>query len=122
MAPRAPSASLDRVGTLAAGRNLASPALDRVVRGGIRCIESSPVIMNTIIAFEVMAIVCDGGSSPTLMFCDVYGNLSGDWIDCIEGQRSMNDNMSADPQSVDARHRRHVPRGRPSPSSRFGAS
>ena len=39
----------------------------------------------------------DGGSEPTLVCCDIYGNPDGDWIGCIAGQLGQTGNISLDP-------------------------
>jgi predicted outer membrane repeat protein len=65
---------------------------------------ASPILANTIIAFstEGAAVACmDAEDSPTLTCCDLYGNVGGDWIDCIEGQDAGDGNISADPLFVD---------------------
>ena len=70
---------------------------------------SSPVIENTIIAFNVVAgggqggdYLCElGASAPTLACCDVYGNVGGSWTGCIASQLGINGNFSAAPRFCD---------------------
>lgn len=75
--------------------------------GGIYCgRSSSPALQNCIIAFSPgQAVKCLQYTGepcyPTLACCDVYGNIGGDWIDCIAGQDNDNNNISADPLFCD---------------------
>lgn len=65
----------------------------------------APAFVNTIIAGSLSgdAISCSlGDGAPTLTCCDVYGNAGGDWVDCIAGMETSNDNMSGDPLFCDA--------------------
>ncbi|MFC1572692.1 FG-GAP-like repeat-containing protein [Candidatus Eisenbacteria bacterium] len=61
-----------------------------------------PVLSNTIIAFSTSggAVSC-GGTDPVVSCCDIYGNVGGDWIQCIAGMESINHNFSADPLFCD---------------------
>ncbi|MEN8254846.1 MAG: right-handed parallel beta-helix repeat-containing protein, partial [Verrucomicrobiota bacterium] len=63
----------------------------------------TPVIENTIVAFGSggRGVHCQGGAAPVLSGCDVYGNQGGDWIACLYGQESVNDNFSLDPLFCD---------------------
>ncbi len=36
-----------------------------------------------------------------LSCCNVYGNVGGDWVDCIAGQYGINGNLSEDPLFCD---------------------
>ena len=38
-----------------------------------------------------------GHGKVTLWCCDVFGNVGGDWLDCIADQGNINGNFSADP-------------------------
>lgn len=38
---------------------------------------------------------------PTVECSDVYGNAGGDWVDCLSGMGTINDNFSADPMFCD---------------------
>jgi hypothetical protein len=71
---------------------------------GISCYYSPLSIENTIIAFGIggSALYCAGDSTVTLRCCDVYSNEGGDWVECIAGQDSINDNLSADPLFCDS--------------------
>jgi hypothetical protein len=68
------------------------------VGGEIYCDNSSPDIENSIFAFSVAggAISCNS-ASPTLTYCDVYGNAGGDWTGCISGQSGGEGNFSLNP-------------------------
>jgi predicted outer membrane repeat protein len=57
----------------------------------------------TTIAFNSAggAVACQGGNSPTLGCCDIYGNVGGDWVGCISDQYGTNGNFSADPLFCD---------------------
>jgi hypothetical protein len=68
---------------------------------GIRCEASSPTLRNSIVVFSLSgeAIHCDDTASlPVLTCCDVFGNAGGDWVGCISGQDSVNNNLSSDPR------------------------
>ncbi|MFC1572566.1 right-handed parallel beta-helix repeat-containing protein [Candidatus Eisenbacteria bacterium] len=57
---------------------------------------------NTLIAFNSgRALLCGGTGEATLTCCDLYGNGSGDWTDCIASQYGMNGNISLDPVFCD---------------------
>jgi predicted outer membrane repeat protein len=71
--------------------------------GGSIYLWSSPgiIVENSIFAFgpRGSAVSClDPASEPTLSCCDVYGNASGDWTGCIEGQLGLDGNISEDPR------------------------
>ena len=55
-------------------------------------------IENTIIAFSTGggAVRC-GESLPAVICCDFYGNVGGDWNDCVADQYGINGNICADP-------------------------
>lgn len=61
-------------------------------------------VSNTIFAFgnSSSAIWCGGAASATLTCCNVYGNASGDWTDCISGQLGIDGNISVDPFFCDS--------------------
>ena len=44
----------------------------------------------------------DVESDPTFSCCNIYGNVGGDWEDCIAGLDADNDNISMDPLYQDA--------------------
>lgn len=56
-----------------------------------------------IIAFGIgcSTIECSGGSDALLACCDFFGNVNGDWPECIEDQYGVNGNISEDPQFCD---------------------
>jgi hypothetical protein len=60
---------------------------------------SSPVIENTIIAFNNggEAVGCITSGSATLTCCDIYGNEGVDWGECIVDQQFINGNLWEDP-------------------------
>jgi hypothetical protein len=43
------------------------------------------------------AISCAPSGSATVTCSNLFGNQSGDWIDCVAGQSGVNGNQSADP-------------------------
>jgi predicted outer membrane repeat protein len=72
--------------------------------GGIYCGGGSPTIENTIIAFSGEGFMGGGGvgllcsdSNPTLICCNIYGNVGGDALCGIDG----GGNISADPLFCD---------------------
>ncbi|MFC1572707.1 fibronectin type III domain-containing protein [Candidatus Eisenbacteria bacterium] len=73
--------------------------------GTIRLENSSPIdIQNSVIAFGGSggAVSCEGGETPILLCCDIYGNVGGDWSDCIVGQLGSAGNISKHPLFCDA--------------------
>ena len=77
-------------------------ANDVVGSGGAVCCSysSDPHLAQCILAFSVRGegFMCvDGGSDPTLICCDIYGNPDGDWVDCIASQLGQAGNISLDP-------------------------
>lgn len=68
-------------------------------------ISSTADIQNTVIAGQLggQPVVCfDSTATALLACCDVYGNMSGDWVGCIAGQLGFNQNISEDPMFCDA--------------------
>jgi hypothetical protein len=64
--------------------------------------EGPVLVEHTIIAFNpTAAIICQGGSTPQLTCCDLYGNTGGDYVGCVAGQDGQNGNISEDPLFVD---------------------
>jgi len=65
-----------------------------------------PLLLDrTIVAFNAAgALVCDGGTTPQLSCCDLYGNDGGDYGGCVAGQDGEDGNISEDPLFVDAAH------------------
>ncbi len=64
----------------------------------------SPTIEMTVIAYcKNGSAVGTGGppATPTVLCCDVYGNETGDWTDCIAGMESTGGNMHSDPLFCD---------------------
>jgi hypothetical protein len=72
--------------------------------GAFYCEDSSPEIVNTIIAFgiEGEAVACVGSSVPVVSCTDIFGNAGGDWAGCIADQAPFSGNLSVDPLFVDA--------------------
>ena len=68
--------------------------------------DQSGSITNTIIAFvqEGGSFRCGDSPPPTLTCCNIYGNVGGNWIDCIADQASIQGNFSADPLFCDPYH------------------
>jgi hypothetical protein len=67
---------------------------------GVYSKDSSPVLRNTIIAWSVAGEAVysrSGPFVPELSCCDLYANRGGDWVGAIEGQRSVNGNISSNP-------------------------
>jgi predicted outer membrane repeat protein len=74
------------------------------VGSGVFCENNaSPIFENCIIAFNgnSESFYCMTGGQPTLTCCDVYGNLGGDWVGCIEDQIWINGNIWEDPLFCD---------------------
>jgi len=72
--------------------------------GGLYCQPLADALLNnTIIAFSTLgeAVACEDQASTLLTCCDVYGNAGGDWVGCIAGQDSVNNNLWADPMFCD---------------------
>jgi predicted outer membrane repeat protein len=72
--------------------------------GGIYVRWEAASIENTIIASTLgaPAVACNPGSGTVSVSCsDVYGNMGGDWVDCIAGLGSLNGNFTADPLFCD---------------------
>ena len=44
----------------------------------------------------------EGGASASASCTNIFGNAGGDWVGCLSGQESSNNNMSADPLFCDA--------------------
>ena len=62
--------------------------------------ESHLTADRTIIAFAdlgTVAVECLDGSTAMLFCCNIYGNSGGDWVGCLAGQETANNNMWADP-------------------------
>jgi len=66
--------------------------------------DDDPQISQTIIAFGTQgsAVQCEFGSGVDLVCCDIYGNVGGDYVDCISGMQGVDGNFSEDPQFCDA--------------------
>ena len=45
---------------------------------------------------------CSDVTNPTLTCCNVFGNVGGDYVECIAEQDTMNSNISLDPLFCDA--------------------
>jgi parallel beta-helix repeat protein len=72
---------------------------------GVLSIDSSSVdIQNCILSYGTSgsAVYCSGTGSATISCSNVYGNVGGDWVDCIAGQNGINGNFSANPLFCDA--------------------
>jgi hypothetical protein len=65
---------------------------------------ANPALHNSIIAFSTqgVAVMCVNGAATDLYCCDVYGNVGGDYVDCLSGQLGLNDNFTADPLFCDS--------------------
>lgn len=57
---------------------------------------------SSILAFNASGdgrvIACEEAALASLGCCDVFGNVGGDWLGCIEGQETLEGNFSADPK------------------------
>ncbi len=72
--------------------------------GGIYCsLNSSPTVHNCVIAFSPVGagLGTDGTGSPSVSYCNVYGNAGGDEVG-IATQTRSNGNICGDPLFVDA--------------------
>jgi len=60
-------------------------------------------LINCIVAFgsRGSATYCDNGGNVLPICCDIYGNAGGDWVDCVEGELVLYDNISEDPLFCD---------------------
>jgi len=65
---------------------------------------ANPSIQNSIIAFSTqgVAVMCVNGAATDLYCSDVYGNVGGDYVDCLAGQLALYDNFTADPLFCDS--------------------
>jgi hypothetical protein len=74
-----------------------------VMGGGVYCVNASVTITTSILAFGANggAAACGGWGGLTLECCDVYGNIGGDWTDCLADQDGLNGNVSEDPLFCD---------------------
>lgn len=73
--------------------------------GGISSGGSSAVTLDrSIIAFGGYgaSVACDETSSLTATCTDIYGNLYGDWVDCVAAQAGIAGNFRADPLFCEA--------------------
>ncbi|MFC1572589.1 hypothetical protein ACFL6M_03215, partial [Candidatus Eisenbacteria bacterium] len=70
----------------------------------IRFFDTSAVLENVIISYGTGggSVACGTGANPTLICCNVYGNVGGNYIDCISGQQGANFNFELDPLFCDA--------------------
>ncbi len=65
---------------------------------GLVCSNASPIIENSIIAFQGGAgIACFGRALPEISCTNIFGNELGDWTEVIESMIDENNNMSLDP-------------------------
>lgn len=63
---------------------------------------SSPIVVNSIIAFSTGAAVFCSYQGVLTFFCsDIFGNSDGDWTDCIANQADEASNLSIDPAFCD---------------------
>lgn len=75
------------------------------VGAGVFCeTYASPIFQNCIVAFngEAESFYCITQGEATLTCCDVFGNVGGDWVGCIENQIWINGNIWEDPMLCDA--------------------
>lgn len=67
---------------------------------------SQPILERTLIAFNLNpyegSVYCEDTSGYDITCCDVWGNMGGDWVDCIAGEDEDNDNLHEDPLFCDA--------------------
>ncbi len=63
---------------------------------------STAGLLKTIIAFGIgRAVRCIPPAVISISCCDVFGNVGGNWTDCLVGQLGVNGNISADPLFCD---------------------
>jgi hypothetical protein len=64
---------------------------------------ANPVLENCIIAFsaEGSAAFCNNDGTVDLLCCDLYGNLGGDYVECVQDQLGLDGNISSDPLFCD---------------------
>lgn len=68
--------------------------------GGVFCGDTASVAIDgSIIAFSQQgeAVLCDSTGIVEVTCSDLFGNLGGDWLGCVEGLLGVNGNISADP-------------------------
>ena len=69
--------------------------------GGVYCsANATPYMANSIVALNASggAVQCNEDiGSLTLSCCDLYGNVGGDWIDCVAGFAGIDGNLCEDP-------------------------
>ena len=70
---------------------------------GIACLNASPVIVNTIVAFNAGGIYINAVSAPVLRFNCVYGNASYNYSG-VTDPTGTDGNISADPRLADYAH------------------
>ena len=77
---------------------------DADIGSGIYVYDANPVISNTIISSGLTgeAIACAGTAAPVLSCCDLWDNDGGDYVGCIAGQDTLNNNFSAAPRFCNA--------------------
>jgi hypothetical protein len=65
---------------------------------------ANPSITNSIIAFSTqgVAAMCVTGAATDLYCSDVYGNVGGNYVDCLSSQLGMFGNFTADPLFCDS--------------------
>ncbi len=70
---------------------------------GLYCHRSSPTIRNSIIAFHPQRwpVMCDVSDSPRIFCTNIFGNVGGDWVQCIDSLAHVYGNMSLDPLFCD---------------------
>jgi hypothetical protein len=70
-----------------------------VSAGGIHASHDTEVTgENVLMAFNNdAAAVCESGGSISLLCSDVFGNVGGNWDNCLAGQLGVNGNISLDP-------------------------
>ena len=69
--------------------------------GGVYCsANATPYMANSIVALNASggAVQCNEDiGSLTLSCCDLYGNVGGDWVDCVAGFAGIDGNLCEDP-------------------------
>jgi predicted outer membrane repeat protein len=69
--------------------------------GGIHCYDCISTITTSLIVSSLYgaSVACGYASdAPSFSCSNIHGNPGGDWVDCIEEQLAVRDNLSAEPQ------------------------
>jgi len=64
----------------------------------IKDAQSAPVLLYCLFALNESSVLCTNLNGESVFSCcDIFGNTTGDWIDCISGYSGSDNNFSEDP-------------------------